>query len=225
MTVATPPPTPDHDTRRALITGLATHLGVDESVFDQHEPTVVALADRADTRRCSVYRIGPALTFWCDPDIAPTVQAMLASQAPPTDLSQVDTMFNGSGTHEGRGLVHVVGAGRPNPTAPPSGMRTVVIDPRQPADMELFREFASATPADDLDAAEIDPDQPDPHIELMLDRSGRPVAHASWIPWKMIPGFGHRGGHRAECPSPRGSQCSCLLGCPGCIVCRVPPSL
>jgi len=176
----------------ALLAGYATHLGSCIDVFTSPLTTIHAIAGRAGTARCSVYRIGRSVTAWCDPAIADRVEAILTTARAHDDsrpLDIVDRTMEGHGVHEGRGLIHVAPADGLRAPTTPSGLTTCVVDPATPEHMALLRQFVGAAPEDAIESAEIDVDNPDPHIELMLDRERLPISYASWIHWGTVPAF------------------------------------
>jgi len=182
-----PPPAPE--AVAALVRGYATHLGIDPTVLNSPGTSVIAVPNRAGTRRCSAYEIGPSTTLWCDPDIVSIVESALPAVRPgeKLDLDAIDASLTDRATHEGRGLVHLTPAtGFPTP-APPQGVRLVLIDLDHPADMALLEGFTKAMPDDDLEMAEIDLSSPDPHIVLAVDHTDAAVAYASWLPWDTVP--------------------------------------
>jgi len=177
----------------ALLAGYASHLGASTDVFTRPLTTVHAIAGRADTGRCSVYRIGRSITAWCDPAIVARVDEILASvlthRDPPSSLDLIDLAMESHGAHEGRGLVHIAPAGGMRTALPPAGLTTCVIDPAVPEHMALLRNFVDTAPDGAIESAEIDIDHPDPHIELMIDDNHKPVSYASWIRWDTAPAF------------------------------------
>ncbi len=184
-------PIPDGPAHAALLQGLAGLLDLRAGALSETGTTVVGLEARTGSRRCSIYHNGLSTTLWCDPSVVARVDELLDGfdRAISLTIDHAEARFAGGASHEGRGLIHVLAETGICPSPPPAGFAAMVVDPTNPDDMAVFRQLVDANPDDDLDAAEIDINEPDPHIEFLVDPAGRPAAYGSWIPWDSVPAF------------------------------------
>ncbi len=184
-------PTPDGSAHAALLRGLTGLLGLRTGALSEIGTMVVGLEARAGSGRCSIYHNSLSTTLWCDPSIVDRVEELLdgIDRAVSLTIDQAEARFASSASHEGRGLVHVLADTGVCPSPLPAGFTAMVVDPTKSHDMAVFRQLVDTNPDDDLDAAEIDINEPDPHIEFLIDQAGRPAAYGSWIPWDSVPAF------------------------------------
>lgn len=165
------------------LTALMSEAGIDVDVAAKPQTIVRPEADRADSRMAVAYLIGQATVVRCDPAMAAELDDVASATATmSSDAFEAWALERGWEFIDGNDQ-HVLSADALQARSVPAGATLFELDRENPEHQRLIAALLERNDADDVEEAEFDLDDLDPHIVGLLDDGGELRALASARVW------------------------------------------